>query len=155
MRQSAVIGLLALASLFAGCGGRDALSGRDPLATAPSPVQVAPTPQVIVFRDAVTGFSTSDVRDADEQMVQFNTAGEVIWAADGTRFRGIGVNENSMDREGLEVQFGTKNGERRAYLTYSFNWYHYGPSAIVVDLEIVNGRLLVINVKPPVPLPSG
>ena len=34
---------------------------------------------------AISGFSTSDLRDAQNQVVQFNCNRELIWTADGTR----------------------------------------------------------------------
>ena len=147
--------VLALVLLVSGCRASDRhITAPRPLRSV-SAVPPPPSPVVVrVFTDTTTGFSTSDVSDADEQIVQFNTAGEVIWAADGRVFRGLGANGQSMEREGLEVQFAIKNGQPRAYLFYRFDWWHYGPPAIIVDLEIVDGRLVVSDAKPPVPLPG-
>jgi hypothetical protein len=33
-------------------------------------------------------------------------------------------------------------------------WYHYGPPEVVVDLEVVDGKLIVSTASPPVPLPG-
>ena len=60
--------------------------------TAPSPSPVSASPTLIVFTERGTGFSTSEVRDVQEQVRQINTANELIWAADGTRLPGTGSN---------------------------------------------------------------
>ena len=59
--------------------------------TAPSPSPVSATPTLIVFTEPGTGFSTSEVRDVQEQVLQINTANELIWTADGTRLPGYRV----------------------------------------------------------------
>ena len=97
-----------------------------------------------VFVDAASGFSTSDVRDAQEQIVQFNTAGELIWTADGTRFAGysvggIFINADRLCQCRFEVRFGTNGGERRAYLTADYG--HENPGTLV-DLDVVSGALV-------------
>ena len=146
------IGLLVLAQGLAGCGR----SGSSAAPSAPSPVP-QPTPiRLVVFTDPAAGFSTSDVRDAQEQIVRFNTADELIWTADGTRFPGYRAssNLNSIGADGIcpsctfQVRFGIKDGERRAYLTMDYNHYSTGS---VVDLEVVDGKLVVTetNVGPP------
>jgi hypothetical protein len=114
--------------------------------TAPSPT----TPTAIVFTEPGTGFSTSEVRDVQEQVLQLNTANELIWAADGTRLPGYRAEINSRASyivgnicgEGcvFEVRFGTKNGERRAYLTADYG--HDNPGTIV-DVEVSGGALVV------------
>src|SRR5687767_8572261 len=81
--------LLVIASGLAGCSG----AGYSSAPSAPSPVPQAAQPPIpislVVFTDFATGFVTSDVRDAQEQIMRFNTAGELIWTADDTRFRRI------------------------------------------------------------------
>jgi hypothetical protein len=89
MRISAGIVLLMLVHGLAGCADSDSLSP-----SAPSPVlQITPTPgpqappvKLAVFTDSATAFSTSDVHDAQEQIVRFNTADELVWVANETRF---------------------------------------------------------------------
>ena len=98
-----------------------------------------------VFVDQASGFSTSDLRDAQEQIVQFNTDNELIWIADGTRLPGYSVQGNFIPAEAscqcwLAVRFGTSNGERRAYLTADYG--HDNPGTMV-DLEIAGGALVV------------
>ena len=109
-----------------------------------------------------SGFSTPDARDSDDQIVQIASSGYLIWTSDGTRLPGYGVFthvgqgapwsfiEGTLCAEGcsLEVRFGMKNGERRAYLTADYG--HDNPGTMV-DLELVNGALRVsrTNLFPP------
>jgi len=99
----------------------------------------------MVFTDTASGFSTSDVHDAQDQMVQFSRAGELIWTADGTRFPGWGGDyaylkgpEKLCDCW-FEVRFGTKDGQRLAYLIADDG---EAPGTIV-DLEVVDGTLVL------------
>jgi hypothetical protein len=106
-----------------------------------------------VFTERASGFSTTDLHDAAEQMVQFSTAGELIWTADGTRLSGYGVQGNSIAFHAscqcsLVVRYGTRQGERRAYLTADY--IHDNPGTLV-DLAITGGVLVVnrTSVFPP------
>ena len=112
----------------------------------------APVPVTIrVFEDPLTGLSTADVREADDQIVRLNSAGELIWMGDGKTYQSplTGTMTGCFS-----VLFGTNDGTRRAYLTLSFDCYHYTPPAIVADLEIVAGELKLIGDRPPVVLPG-
>ena len=117
----------------------------------PSPV---PPPQVIVFTDRDSGISTSDARDVDGQIVQFNTANELIWIASGTRLPGYRPDGLSITAAAVcehcsfEVRFGTANGERRAYLTMN---YHHDNPGTVIDLEVVDGKLVATRTNRYVP----
>ena len=150
--------LLVMVLVLAGCG--------DPYAppTAPSgvepPLDTPPpnTPASVTlyqFTESTTGFSTTDLRDAQDQIVRFNTAGELIWTADDTRLRPYVVStiegfsrgpvyfiEGKICPEGcaFEVRFGSKDGERRAYLTVDYG--HDNPGTMV-DVEVAGGALLV------------
>jgi hypothetical protein len=117
---------------------------------APTPVAPPPpsAPSIRVFTDPMSGVTTSDVHDAQDQVFQLNSAGQVIWKADG----GVYSFAVRGAEEGLVVRFGAKNAERRAYLIYDMEWYHYGPPEVVVDLEVVDGKLIVSTASPPVPL---
>jgi hypothetical protein len=158
MRASMTIIAIAVVSTMIGC--RE--TGRSRLPTEPSSVMPSPGPtpppspvSLVVFTDPTSRLSTSDMRDADEQIVRFNTAGELIWAADESRHPGYPV-RGAVIRDGsLEVRFGTKDGERRAYVVFSTDYYHYPPPPTVVDFEVIDGRVQIIDNKPPVPLPSG
>jgi hypothetical protein len=112
-----------------------------------------------VFTDSA-GFSTSDLRDAQDQIVQFNTANELIWAADDTRLPGFKVDRHDFGTGpfymvsipgaicsqacAFEVRFGTKDGERRAYLTVDY--IHDNPGTLV-DVELVGGALVVTQTQ--------
>jgi hypothetical protein len=141
--------LLVLAQGLAGCG-----SGASSTPSAPSPVP-QPIPMA-VFTDPASGFSTSDVRDVEEQIVRFNIANELIWTADGTRFPGYPVYDAFISAHGicsvcsLQVLFGTKDGERRAYLTWGDDYNHYY-SGTIVDIEVVGGQLAITETNALVP----
>ena len=150
--------LLVMALVLAGCG--------DPYAppTVPSRVEPAldtPPPNAPTsvtlhqFTESTTGFSTTDLRDVEDQIVRFNTADELIWTVDDTRLRPYVVTtikgfsrgpvhfiEGKICPEGctFEVRFGSKDGERRAYLTVDYG--HDNPGTMV-DVEVAGGALLV------------
>jgi hypothetical protein len=143
--MSSGIVLLVLAQGLAGCGGAG---------SSPSPVP--PPIRLVVFTDGVSGLSTSDVRDVQDQIVRFNTAAEAIWTADDTRFPGYVVN-GSIIRANVIcascvflVRFGTKDGERRAYLTFPDNEDHTN-AVTILDVEVVDGRLVITNTNVRVP----
>lgn len=91
--------------------------------TAPTPAPQPPAVELAVFTDAATGFSTSDVRDVQGQIVRFNTADELVWVANDNRFAEYLVDgtfigyHHKADRI-FQVRFGTRDGERRAYLSW-------------------------------------
>jgi hypothetical protein len=140
MRVPRAIVLLMLAQGLAGCGG----------AGSPSPVPAPTPPRLVLFTDHISGLSTPDVRDVQDQIVRFNTAAEVIWTADDTRFPGYVVDGNSIKTTGtcasctLLVRFGTKGGERRAYLTFPDNEDHSN-AVTILDVEVADGRLVITN----------
>ena len=85
--------LLMLAVGLAGCGGSgpyEALGGGDPRAETDADG----------VHDSAPGFSTTDLRDVQEQIVQLNSVGELIWTADGTRIRGVPGHPPVREREG-------------------------------------------------------
>ena len=81
-----------------------------------------------------------------------NSAGELIWTADGTRLPGYRVSswpyqdvyyiEGNICPQGcaFEVRFGTRDGERRAYLTVDYG--HDNPGTLV-DVEVTSEGLRV------------
>lgn len=150
MKVSAGIVFLVLAQGLAGCGGSE-------LPTQPPPPSPPPRPiQLVVFTDPLTGLQTSDVRDVHGQIVRFNSAGELVWTADSTRFSGYRVNGDDIRGPGpddwFQVRFGTKNGERRAYLGWDDDFCHCpGSSATIVSIEVVSGRLVITATDVPVP----
>jgi hypothetical protein len=105
------------------------------------------------FTERATGFSTTDLHDAQEQVLQLNdSTSELIWGADGTRLSGYALSPTTSYYDAyfimgkicagceFEVRFGTRDGERRAYLTVDYG--HDNPGT-VVDVEVVNGSLVV------------
>jgi hypothetical protein len=79
------------------------------------------------------------VRDAQEQIVQFDTASNsLIWTADGRKFSGFPVLDSYFVRADrfFQVRFGTRNGERRAYFTEAVR-------GTICDVEIVGGGAII------------
>ena len=150
-KSFAGIAVLIVASGLVGCGS--STGAPVPASSAPSAPSVVspPTPNgLVVFRDPLTGFSTSDVRDAHDHVVQFTTANELIWI-DGTHVPGHQVDGPGHRLPGnvapepscqcwLVARFGTTAGQRRAYMTADVG--HSNPGT-VVDLEITNSALIV------------
>lgn len=153
--------LLVLILGMAGCGDSGSVSAPSapspvPQLAAPSPVP-QPTPiRLAVFRDPASEFSTSDVRDVQEQVVHFNTADELIWTADGTRFSewlvdGSFIGYHHLGDHVFQVRFGTKDGERRAYLTWTDDRLR-GAAATILDLWVDGrGDLIIAETSVPVP----
>ena len=138
---------------FAGCGGRS------PSAPSPSPEPIpSPAPQppatvsLVTFTDPASPFSTTDVRDKQDQIVRFNTAQELIWVADDTRFPGYRVTGNFVGSHGYEIVFVTRDGERRSYFTV----HGHGPTDPnrVCDIEVVNGMLVITETDIPLCSPQ-
>jgi len=79
------------------------------------------TTNFAVFVDPDTDFSTTDVRDVDEEMIRFDTTTlGILWVADGRTFdEGFWPVDDVFLGSGgsFQVRFGTKDGERRAYFT--------------------------------------
>lgn len=99
-----------------------------------------------VFSDPDSEFSTSDVRDVDDEIVRFDaTAKTLIWAADGSVFDDWAVDGNFLGpTQFFQVRFGTKDGERRAYFTETV-------AATICDLRISNGQLRISATSVTVP----
>ena len=144
MRISTAILLFVVIQGIAGCGGG---SGSAATPTTPSTPTPAPLPvQLAMFTDSVSGFSTMDVRDVQDQIVRFDTANNaLIWAADGRSFSGYPVSGNFMraDRS-FQVRFGMKDGERRAYFTETV-------ATTICDVEVISGQLVITPTTAHVP----
>ena len=151
--KSLTILFVLMAAAFAGCeGSRSPVPAPTPIQQPTAPPTPPATPPLRVFTEA-SGFRTSDVRDADGQIVQFNTANELIWTDDGTRLPGFPFEQSNYVlcdpcSGWIEVRFGTEDGERRAYLTVDYG--HDNPGTLV-DLELVGSTLTVTrtDVYPP------
>jgi hypothetical protein len=130
--------LLVLTSGIIGCGS----SGTAPSTTTTTvPTEIRPA----VFSDPNSTFSTSEVRDVQDQIVRFDTVtNSLIWI-DGRAFAGYPVSGNFVRQDhGFQVRFGTKNGERRAYFTET-------TSATICDIEVTGGQLVISATNVPVP----
>ena len=88
---------------LAGCGDSGPSAPSAP--GSPSQPSAASTPapkgELTVFTDPATGFSTTDLRDVQEQIVQLSSIGELIWTADGTRLPGIPGHPPDRGREAV------------------------------------------------------
>jgi hypothetical protein len=93
------------------------------------------TRNLVVFVDPDSDFTTTDVRDVDEEIVWFDAdTNEIVWAADDSGYQSGSwtTDGNRLAGGGFTVRFGTKDGERRAYFTET------GP-ATICNIEISNG----------------
>ena len=145
----AAIAILVVANGLVGCSNPAAIPSAP---SAPSAVSQPNPGAVVVFKDPLTGLATSNVHDAQDHVVQFTTANELIWIdgthlaghlADGPGHRVLGsapVAPEPSCQCWLVVRFGAVNGERRAYLTADVG--HSNPGT-VVDLEITGSALVV------------
>ena len=136
MTKKSIVGLavLLVANGLVACSNG---SGR--ALSAPSVVSSPIGSALVVFRDPVTGVSTSDVRDAQGHIVQFTNAGALVWS-DGTHLSGHQVTGPGHPFQGnvaaepscqcwLVVRFGAANGERRAFMTADVG--HFNPGTLV------------------------
>jgi hypothetical protein len=98
-----------------------------------------------VFSDPATSFMTSDVRDAQGQIVRFDVASNsLIWVGDGRSFSGYPVNGLFIRADRFfQVRFGT-DGERRAYFTETV-------TTTICDIEVVGGQLVITGTNLRVP----
>jgi hypothetical protein len=139
MRTTSIVLLLAIAAVHAACGGGAGLA-------SPSPVPHAAA--LAWFSDPDSDFTTTDVRDAQDEMVQFNTAGELVWAADGSRHPGYIADGRVITAGNIctgcyfYVRFGTRDGTRRAYLTWAAPVTEDRP-ATLLDVAVIGGVVVV------------
>jgi hypothetical protein len=133
--------------------GLAACSGSDP---APADIgdRVAPAQPLepggnldaeafVVFTEPGTGFMTTEVHDADREVVHFHAElAAMVSALNGTSVDGWDANgtDLSWSRSGISfrVRFGTEEGERRAYFTEA------GPGTIC-NLRILGTDQLSIS----------
>lgn len=129
---ASMVRALALATLLV-CVG--ACSGDDDSPTAPT----TPTLTLALFADPAGGFSTTDVRDSEGEIVRFTVDGLLVWPPTMATFGGFPVAGNLIGpTQGFEIRFGTEGGQRRAYFT------ERGPGTIC-DIDLING---MINISP-------
>ena len=159
MRAGTVV--LLLTQLLVGCDG--AGPSRAPTSPSPLPIeqpipQPPPAVKLLSFVEASTGFTTTDLRDAQEQIVQIKLGLrahlERRWHAPGgyrvTTLPGLNgpvdFIEGRICPEGcaFEVRFGARDGERRADPTVDYG--HDNPGTLV-DVEVVGGALVVTKTE--------
>jgi hypothetical protein len=129
-KTASTVRALALATLLVGVG---ACSDGD------SPTAPTPTLTLASFMDPRGGFSTTDVRDSEGDIVRFTVDGRLVWPPTMATFSGFPVTGNLIGpTQGFEIRFGTEGGQRRAYFT------ERGPGTIC-DIDLING---MINVSP-------
>lgn len=104
--------------------------------------------KLAVFQDPDSAFSTSDVFDVDDEIVQFDTDNDsIVWAADGVEYQvGQWVVSGNFPTASqfFQVRFGTMDGTRRAYFTET------GP-ATICDIRTTGGSLSISATSVPVP----
>lgn len=150
MRCLPVVAIVLMIGLSLGCSNPAAPAPASSPPSAPSGGSQPSPSALVVFRDPLTGLFTSNVRDAQGHIVQFTTAGELVWI-DGTHVSGHQVDGPGHPLQGnvapepscqcwLVVRFGAADGERRAYMTADVG--HSNPGT-VVNLEITGSALVV------------
>lgn len=102
--------------------------------------------KLVVFDDPDSDFETSDVRDVEGEIVQFDEEAQaLIWAEDGASFEpGTWVANGNLLRGVFEVRFGTEAGERRAYFTEESNGF-------ICNIEPAGTSLSISGTTVPVP----
>lgn len=100
------------------------------------------------FQDPDSDFSTTNVRDVEEEIVRFVVATNAVeWAADGRQFSAGSwtVSGNFLGRGGpFQVLFGTKEGQRRAYFTET-------STSTICNLSIIGDSFFISPTDTPVP----
>jgi hypothetical protein len=101
-----------------------------------------------VFDDPDSDFTTTDVRDVDDEIIQFDTETDaIIYVATGNTYQegSWPVDGNSLGSSGsFQVRFGTVGGERRAYFTET------GP-ATICDFVVQDPLFLIFPTSETVP----
>ena len=150
MRIQAAL-IIVIAQGLAGCEGSYSPSFSPPTAPSSSPSPSPTEATLVTFRDPASAFETSDLHDSEDEVMQLNTAGELVFPATNTRLRGFrpdrGLEQGILGIVNIcgrpcafIVRFGIKDGERRAYLTVDYG--HDNPGTLV-DVEVANGALVV------------
>ena len=116
---------------FVGCGD----SGLTTDATPPPP---GAGDTFAVFMDPSSDFQTTDVRDADNEVVRFDTTETaLVWTATDLLFDGWVVDGNFLGAgRPYQVRFGAVSGERRAYFTETVR-------GTICELSVVNNELFI------------
>ena len=138
MRATPLLPLCSLVGILA-CG--ESSPSVTPSPTPTSAVRLA------TFTDPASSFSTSDVRDVQEQVMRFDTASNsLVWTVNGQSYAGYPVLDTYFIRSDkfFQVRFGTRNGERRAYFTEASR-------GTICDVEVSSGGLSITPTDVSVP----
>jgi hypothetical protein len=131
MQISKAVFLLLLIGIAGGCGSSP---------TAPAPLQQPPPQQTVLanFADPSSSFSTSDVRDVQDHIVNFDiSTNSLVWSLTGQKFTGYPVNGNFIGSNNkFQVRFGTKGGDCRAYFTEA-------ATGTICDIELFSGQIVI------------
>jgi hypothetical protein len=104
-------------------GTRPDLAGGAPAEPDPSEADTdATSAGFVTFQDPDSEFQTSEVHDADREVVRFEPQlGAMVWSANGDAVSNWSTNGNDLAWGGsgvaFRVRFGTEAGERRAFFT--------------------------------------
>ncbi len=99
------------------------------------------------FQDPDSDFETTEVRDVDGEIMQFDTATEELdWQPDGSRIANWRVEGTNLifGNSTFRARFGTEDGQRRVYFT------EVNPPTIC-DLVVNNGALSIFSTNTEVP----
>jgi len=138
MRATRLLPLCSVVGVLA-CGGDSPSS-----TVTPTPI---PTVRLATFTDPASSFSTSDVRDVQDQVMRFDTASNsLIWTVNGQSYTGYPVIDTYFIRSDkfFQVRFGMRNGERRAYFTEAGR-------GTICDVEASSGGLTITPTDVTVP----
>src|SRR5215212_3747722 len=96
LRNTRTVGTVFVVFTCIATAGCHASSPAAPLGAAGPPMSFGPAPpqtvgSLFLFRESSSGFSTTDLRDAQGQIVQISTSNELVWTADGSRLPGFEV----------------------------------------------------------------
>ena len=90
MRTFSSVMIVAVACAVSTCGKNTPTAPSLPpsgsASGAPAP-QPSPPVRIRVFEDPLTGLSTSDLHEAQEQIVRLDSAGKLIWVWDGKTYQ--------------------------------------------------------------------
>jgi hypothetical protein len=130
MHVSKAVLLVSLIGVAGGCGSSP---------TAPPAPQPTPTPAqpvLATFADPSSSFSTKDVHDVKDHIVNFDTStNSLIWSLTGQKFTGYPVSGNLIGGT-FQARFGTKDGDCRAYFTEA-------ATGTICDIEVSGGGIAI------------
>ena len=124
MRIRRAILILIITQGLAGCDSSNGRTIRQ-RPRLPSQPTLPGASSLVAFRDSVSGFSTTDLRDAEDEIVQLNSAGELILVSQHARLPGYRLTQHTTEYNmekrkicpqgcAFAIRFGIKSGDRGA-----------------------------------------